>query len=132
MNAINVIKPYKWEGMWVFDDDRVGLVKEPFVAGIPEMIESILTIKKIDGENGFLLLFSDGLFKGAELTIEWVRFEYNGDIYRIAEVFGMKVVSIQNMEGWLCPALRLYYPEAPAKIYLQVKSVENIEELRNL
>ena len=33
-NAIFVIKPYKWNGMWVFDDERVGLDKEPFVAPI--------------------------------------------------------------------------------------------------
>jgi hypothetical protein len=26
-NAIFVIKPYKWNGMWVFDDERVGLDK---------------------------------------------------------------------------------------------------------
>ena len=32
-NSIFVIKPYKWNGMWVFDDERVGLDKEPFVAG---------------------------------------------------------------------------------------------------
>ena len=26
-NSIFVIKPYKWENMWVFDDGNVGLVK---------------------------------------------------------------------------------------------------------
>lgn len=31
MNTINVIAPYKYHGMWVFDDARVGLVQEPFV-----------------------------------------------------------------------------------------------------
>ena len=30
-NALNVIYPYKCEGLWVFDDPRVGLDKEPFV-----------------------------------------------------------------------------------------------------
>ena len=28
MNAINLIVPYRYEGMWVFDDARVGLNKE--------------------------------------------------------------------------------------------------------
>jgi hypothetical protein len=32
-NSIIVIKPYKWEGLWVFDDANVRLVKEPFVGG---------------------------------------------------------------------------------------------------
>ena len=38
MNAINVISPYKYHGMWVFDDSRVGLMQEPFVAGADTMI----------------------------------------------------------------------------------------------
>jgi hypothetical protein len=29
MNQLNVIAPYKYLGMWVFDDARVGLVQEP-------------------------------------------------------------------------------------------------------
>ena len=28
------------------------------------------------------------------------------------------------MEGWLCPALNLYYPVAPKKLYLQLREVE--------
>jgi hypothetical protein len=41
-NSIMVVKPYKWEGMWVFDDETTGLVREPFVAGVPEILESLL------------------------------------------------------------------------------------------
>jgi hypothetical protein len=41
MNAINVITPYKHHGMWVFDDPRVGLVQEPFVAGADTMIDRV-------------------------------------------------------------------------------------------
>ena len=29
-NAIFVIKPYKWNGMWVFDDERVLLERAVF------------------------------------------------------------------------------------------------------
>jgi hypothetical protein len=39
MNAINVISPYKHIGMWVFDDARVGLMQEPFVAGADTLID---------------------------------------------------------------------------------------------
>ena len=42
MIAINVIAPYKWHGMWVFDDPRVGLVQEPFVAGADTMIDRVV------------------------------------------------------------------------------------------
>ena len=41
-NSIMVLKPYKREGMWVFDDEKTGLVREPFVAGVPEILESLL------------------------------------------------------------------------------------------
>jgi hypothetical protein len=41
-NAIMVIAPYRHEGTWVFDDPSAGLVKEPFVAGIPEMIDILV------------------------------------------------------------------------------------------
>ena len=30
MNSICVIHPYKDQGLWVFDDDRFELVREPF------------------------------------------------------------------------------------------------------
>ena len=33
MNQINIIKPYRWNGAWVFDDADVGLNREPLVAG---------------------------------------------------------------------------------------------------
>jgi len=42
MNAIGIIAPYKYEGMWVFDDPAVGLVREPFVAGIDKMIDQLV------------------------------------------------------------------------------------------
>ncbi len=41
-NSILVIKPYRYNGTWVFDDDRFDLVREPFVAGIPEMIDVLV------------------------------------------------------------------------------------------
>ena len=43
MNAIMVIHPYKHEGMWVFDDESVELVREPFVAGADEIIETLVS-----------------------------------------------------------------------------------------
>jgi hypothetical protein len=56
MNAINVIFPYKHHGMWVFDDSRVRLVQEPFVAGADNMIDRVVTDIP-DAESGFTLIF---------------------------------------------------------------------------
>ena len=33
-NSIGVLFPYKYQGQWVFDDERVGLFREAFIAGI--------------------------------------------------------------------------------------------------
>jgi hypothetical protein len=60
-NAIMVIKPYWGSGTWVFDDESVGLVKEPFVCGMPEMIDYMLkfqaNIPKSEAKKGFRMLF---------------------------------------------------------------------------
>jgi hypothetical protein len=40
-NQILVIKPYWHLGTWVFDDPATDLVQEPFVSGIPEMINDL-------------------------------------------------------------------------------------------
>jgi len=37
-NSMLVTSPYLINGTWVFDAPTVGLVKEPFVAGIPTML----------------------------------------------------------------------------------------------
>ena len=118
-NAIFVIKPYKWNGMWVFDDERVGLDKEPFVAGADTMIDTAVHLKGIpNADDGFLMVFSAGPFPDADFNLEWLREEGGGNVYKGRfEVDG----EVQEMEGWLCPALNLYFPDAPKKLYVQVR-----------
>src|SRR6266542_2944555 len=52
MNALMVIVPYKYEGLWVFDDAAVGLSKEPFIAGIDTLIDKA-TANIPDAQYGF-------------------------------------------------------------------------------
>jgi hypothetical protein len=108
-NAIHVIFPYREQGTWVFDDERVGLVREPFVSGVPEMIDRLVAHIP-DATRGFKLLFSDKPFPGAEKFTR-LREEFGGNWYR--DVFGN--------EGWLCPALFLYYPTAPEEIFVKAE-----------
>jgi hypothetical protein len=63
MNEINVISPYKYHGMWVFDDPRVGLVQEPFVAGADTWIDRVVA-EVPDADRGFTLIFSSSAFPG--------------------------------------------------------------------
>jgi hypothetical protein len=112
MNAINVIAPYKHLGMWVFDDPRVGLVQEPFVAGADTMIDRV--VENIpEAEKGFLMIFSATPFPGHQVKLEWRRpDDFGGNWYYSPQL---------EMEGWLCPALFKYFAEAPKEIYVQVK-----------
>jgi hypothetical protein len=111
-NSIFVIKPYKWEGLWVFDDPAVGLVKEPFVGGADTMID-VATTHIPDANQGFLAIFSAGYFPDAQIVLEWVKENGSGNVYRWPE---------RAMEGWLCPALLRYFSEAPKKLFIQVKA----------
>jgi hypothetical protein len=111
MNSILVIHPYKVGGVWVFDDPRVGLVQEPFVAGadviLDRMVEGIP-----DAESGVTVFFSAGPFPGSQHEFHWRREESGGDWYYSPKF---------DLEGWLCPALFKYFDEAPQCLYAQVK-----------
>jgi hypothetical protein len=111
-NSIFVIKPYRWERMWVFDDPNVGLVKEPFVGGADLMIDQA-TARIPNACEGFLMVFSASYFPDAKIVLEWVREEGGGNVYRWNEA---------EMEGWLCPALLNYFAVPPQKLYIQVKA----------
>ena len=112
-NAINVIYPYKDEGMWVFDDEKVELDKEPFVAGADVMIDQVLSMKGIaNPEIGFRLIFSAGEFPQYDIKLDWVREGDGGNWYNADNL---------QMEGWLCPALLLYFDAAPKHIYVKVE-----------
>ena len=111
MNSINVIAPYRHHGMWVFDDERVGLSQEPFVAGADTMIDRVVAGIP-DAENGFVMAFSATPFPGHQYRLDWRREDSGGNVYYSAEL---------DMEGWLCPALLRYFSEAPKRIYVQVR-----------
>ena len=76
-NAINVIAPYKHLGMWVFDDPRVGLNQEPFVAGADAMIDRMVGDIP-DAEHGFTLIFTASPFTGHQYKPDWVRLTRTG------------------------------------------------------
>jgi hypothetical protein len=111
MNALFAIHPYKHEGLWVFDDPGVGLVREPFVAGADEIIEA-LSASIPGARSGFTLLFSAQRFPGANAEFEWRREEMGGNWYRCVEL---------GKEGWLCPALFKYFESAPPRFYAQFR-----------
>jgi Family of unknown function (DUF6717) len=112
MNNRVVIFPYKCNSIWAFDDPSVGLAQEPFVRGMPEMIEAL--VREIpDAENGFMLLFSAFSFPGQDRELVWLREDGGGNWYRETST---------GLEGWLCPALYKYFEQAPKKLYCAARA----------
>jgi hypothetical protein len=116
MNALMVIMPYKYEGLWVFDDAAVGLNKEPFIAGIDTLIDKA-TANIPDPQHGFRAIFSGTQFPGANFKLEWRRPDSGGNWYYSPEF---------QQEGWLCPALFKYFKNAPREIYVKVEAREQV------
>jgi hypothetical protein len=112
MNALRVIHPYRWEGLWVFNDPVAGLTREPFVSGADSIIDR--AVEKIpNAALGFTLVFSDRPFPGYQHVFEWRREEFGGHWYYSPAL---------DMEGWLCPALFKYFEAAPREIYAQFRA----------
>ncbi|SNS24556.1 hypothetical protein SAMN05421770_101161 [Granulicella rosea] len=113
MNQINVIAPYKYLGIWVFDDPKKGLVQEAFVGGADTILD-LLTQSIPHAEKGFVLLFSSHVFPGFQHHLTWRREEKGGNVYCVSDL---------KLEGWLCPALLRYFGHAPAELFIQLKSL---------
>ena len=111
MNQILVISPYKRAGTWVFDDPVVGLEAEPFVAGIPEMMDRLVS-PIANAEQGFRCLFSAAPFPGAQVTLDRQHEELGGWWYFSPDY---------NATGWLCPALFKYFDAAPQQLFVRAE-----------
>lgn len=114
-NSLMTIQPYRHNGTWVFDDLSAGLVEEPFVAGMPEMID-FLVADIPNAEKGFRLLFSAREFPGHQQQLNWIREESGGNYYRLES---------PEMEGWICPALFKYFSAAPAKLFVKAEPIDH-------
>ena len=108
-NSIMVLKPYRHDGTWVFDDPGLGLRQEPFVAGTPELIDSLVSHIP-DADKGFRLLFSKQEFPCYSAKLVWRRGDKTGNWYYCAQY---------QKEGWLCPGLFKYYQDAPKEIHVR-------------
>ena len=113
-NIIHIIEPYRKHGTWVFDDEKVGLKEEPFVFGVPQIIDRVVN----DSECQRCRF----IFSGVEMP------EYN---LLLEKVKGMPDMigtwyecKKMGMKGWLCPALGLYFRSPPEKIYIKIEKIE--------
>lgn len=108
-NSMFVIRPYRYQGCWVFDDEAMNLRHEPFVDPTSEILTQ-LTADLPGAENGFTLQFSSRPFPGHELVLTLQREEYGGWWYEL-----------EGAECWLGEPIEVYFQKAPQRIYAQVR-----------
>ncbi|MGJ8673874.1 DUF6717 family protein [Rubritalea sp.] len=108
-NSIHVIFPYNIKGVWLFDDESKNIEREPFVTGVPAIIDELVS-NTPNAEKGFRLTFSAIAFPGHQMTATREKEENGGCWYTIVNT---------SHRGWLCPAMFKYFDEAPEKIYLK-------------
>ncbi len=130
MNQLNIIQPYKtlfpwgddktFKSTWVFDDESLGFLQEPFVAGMPDMIDAAVEEAGIkDADLGFTMVFSHYPFPTGGPTLH--------ELTKVAEEFGGawyrgKIDGVR-LTGWLCPGLLKYFSSPPKKIYISVHKI---------
>lgn len=112
MNSIFTIQPYKTGKLnWAFDDADKKLKGEALVAGVPAIIQHIIGNERKE----CTIEFAGIPFPGHDL--EFTKFhthpmgDFGGTWYREEKL---------KMEGWLCPALLLYFETAPDKLYVRI------------
>ncbi len=113
-NSIIVIFPYRYQDMWVFDDSKVGLIQEPFVSGMPQIIDKLVTEIE-NADQGFKLLASSTPFPGFQIKMTWLNEEYQGNWYYWKE---------EDQKGWLCPALLKYFDEPPNELFCKAEKID--------
>jgi hypothetical protein len=123
------IYPYLLGPTWVFDDPRTGLKEEAFVLGMTEMISRLVEAKAIPhAGQGFTLHFSDEPFASADAELSWLRSDDSqivaGQDGTASQLFGNWYggnIAGEKMEGWLCPALGLYFRAAPPRLFVKAE-----------
>jgi len=110
MNAIFKIQIYRDLTGWVFDDESRDLVKEPFVFGMPTIINHYVKDNKAN------IIFSVHPLPEFDCLLEHEKDEVGGAWYNDKKI---------NKRGWLCSATKLYLGmNMPKKIYIKFEKVD--------
>ena len=113
-NSLSTIQPYWLGRTWVFDALHLGLYAQPFVAGtntiLTQLAQKHLGIEPETGAT-FQLIFSAQPFPAVHLRMQRQESEFGGYWY----------ISDEREWGWICPAMRSFFPEGlPECLYLKV------------
>lgn len=118
-NSLFTIEIYKHAGTWCFTDEKRDLIHEPFVCGIPELIND--SIKELDKSLTYRITFSENKFPGAKDYLRYL-LEDSGGAWYSKQIVDQDVDK-HAKNGWLCPATLKFFKCFPKKIYFAVESL---------
>lgn len=116
-NSIFTIQPYQYNGFWVFDDEKKGIIKEPFVAGADQLLDIIHNVAKAS----FSLAFSKSFIPKHSYILKNPQSTYGNGTYYDAYITGSKH---PLMKIWLCGVLLKYFDERPEQIYVYAQKIK--------
>jgi hypothetical protein len=115
---MNEIKIYAKSGMWVFDEEKLGLKAEAFVRGCSEILSAAVRqthpqVRKIFKKEWKVSFGSTPECKNNErlFTVRWMMKEGEGNWYYCPEL---------DKIGWLCGRLYNFFHHAPKQMYFKV------------
>lgn len=112
-NAMLTIEIYKHSKTWCFTDEQRDLLHEPFVLGIPEIINTVLNDNKLyEEDTNYRILFADQDFPMSHGVLNKIRAESGGAWYKY-----------NDQEGWLCPATLAFFADFPEQIHFRLEKV---------
>lgn len=96
---------------WAFDDPRREIVREPFVEGMPQIIDLLIEESSFPRAL-FTLGICDQLYSGAQISLTYDRSEAGGAWYTCPQY---------DLSGWFSHRLYDYYDAPPQTLYLATK-----------
>ena len=99
---------YRLNEEWFMDDPTKGIVMEPLVRGVPEIIAAIVG-PRVDR---FTAIFMADRIASNDSVLHRTKPEDGGHWYKLEGT---------TMNGWLCSVLLEYFDQAPHKLYLRIK-----------
>jgi len=112
-NAMLCIEIFKFNGTWCFTDEKRELLNEPFVLGVPEIIDAVLKQQELYvKDKNYRILFADQEFPLHHGMLEKTQYDSGGFWYKWGD-----------MKGWLCPATLAFFKEFPKEIYFRLEKV---------
>jgi hypothetical protein len=120
-NALLTLEIYRHAGTWCFTDNERDLLHEPFVLGIPEMINTIIKDKYSFVENStYRVTFSSNPFPQTKFYLLQHESESGGCWYSLQKINELVTHTDKTLTGWLCPVTLKFFSAFPPEIYVDI------------